>query len=97
MPRIQLKDGRGATLVYRGDTEDEKIENAVQYRFLQEIMGRMNNRGDLTDETANVILACMQDRAEIIPDKEEVAPVQEVAQPETAAPPDLPHRRRPRI
>jgi hypothetical protein len=69
MPRVKLEDGRMAMLIYRGQSEDERLENALQYHDLQEVIGRLRNRGDLTPGLYNTLAICMQDRVEIIPEE----------------------------
>jgi hypothetical protein len=103
MPKVKLEDGRMAMLIYRGQSEDERLENALQYHDLQEVVGRLRNRGDLTPGLYNTLAICMQDRVEIIPEEapgDRTPPRAEpvLSEPEGVPPGDVPagRVRRPR-
>lgn len=86
--KVTLKDGRTATVTYVGATEEERTQSAVDVTFLNEVMGRMNNRGDLTPTVEDVINRCIQDRLIITPDTPEAppkpAPAEQLYEPEPA-------------
>ena len=90
--KVTLKDGRMATVTYVGVNEEERTQSAIDVTFLNEIMGRLNNRGDLTPTVEDVINRCIQDRLIITPDTPEEQPrpapteqlYEEPAQPQTS-------------
>ena len=69
MPKVKLEDGRTATLVYRGTTEDERIESAKHLSNLQQIEGLLANYRVLTGPLQESIRFFQGYVIEIIPEE----------------------------
>jgi hypothetical protein len=82
--RIDLGQGKTATLYYRGDTEDERIESALMFDKGRFAAGILANTGNLTPPLEEYFNFCAGFFVEVIPDKE---PTQE---PLPQAPPEEP-------
>ena len=88
--KVTLKDGRTATLSYVGATEEERTQSAIDVTFIEEAMGRLQNRGDLTPTLQDVLMRCRDMLIIVTPDTQQppanddlMEPSQQPAQPQT--------------
>jgi len=79
MQKIKLEDGRTATLKYRGATEDERIESAVDYNNQLIVISTLANTGHLSDPIHQTLVKGLDLFREIIPDPDaEPAPATKI-------------------
>ena len=74
-----MEDGTFGMLYYRGANEEERIESAVHYKFLQDVASQLANAGLLTNPRAETLLACQDFFVEVKPLPPEPAPAQPAA------------------
>ena len=75
-----MEDGTFGMLYYRGANEDERIESAIHYKFLQDVASQLANAGLLTNPRAETLLACQDFFVEVKPLPPEPAPPQPAVQ-----------------